>query len=120
MRVSNIALAAVLALSADVNHGQSPSSKYHYKPGGVIFNSKFLPGPDQWPGVCNDASAVEQTPIAIDTSDPSVETKDDFEPTDYTFNVSYIRLGGPPCAACRSIVKQTSSKYSPATVLLTS
>lgn len=89
MRVSTVALAAVFALSADLSFGQSSTSTYHYDLNGRIFNGNFLPGRLQWPGACSYANAVEQTPIAIDTTNPNeVVLRDDYSTSAYTFDVS--------------------------------
>ena len=96
MRVSNVALAAVLTLSVDFSQSQSASSKYTYKPDGAIFNGEFLPGPNQWEGQCNDGS-VEQSPIAIVTNDWAVNS--DIETEDYSFHVS--QLGLEWCSYCQ-------------------
>jgi carbonic anhydrase len=68
MYFSKFALATVLSfVSVDLAFSQLASSTYSYNPNGEIFNGKFLPGPDQWPGSCNDSTAQEQTPVAIET-----------------------------------------------------
>lgn len=83
MRVSTIALAALCAITSKTSLAQSSSSKYVYKPDGLIFNGKFLPGPNQWEGQCNDGSQ-EQTPVAIEVSD--WPARSDITIGEYAFN----------------------------------
>ena len=89
MNIASTALAAMIALSsAGFSNGQAATSTYTYNPNGEIFNTKYLPGPNQWPGECN-VGGTEQTPVAIDSSAwPPLDTRD-FNIGSYTFTVSW-------------------------------